>query len=96
MKPVSCGLQLGWEVSAASGLRILGVWDSGVSENRGTVPYFGVLIVRILLFRVLYLSPVFSETPIYLILSPNPKPYNYLTDPTKSYVRFLNTLSPKP
>ena len=65
MKPVSCGLQLGWEVSAASGLRILGVWDSGVSENRGTVPYFGVVIVRILLFRVLYLSPLFSETPIY-------------------------------
>ena len=26
-----------------------------VSENRG-VPYFGVLIIRILLFRVLYLS----------------------------------------
>ena len=24
----------------------------GVSENRGGVPYFGVLIVRILLFRV--------------------------------------------
>ena len=28
----------------------------GVSENRGGggVPYFGVLIIRILLFRVLY------------------------------------------
>ena len=28
------------------------------------VPYFGVLIVRILLFRVLYWGPLFSETPI--------------------------------
>ena len=28
------------------------------------VPYFGVLIVRILLFRVLHQGPLFSETPI--------------------------------
>ena len=35
----------------------------GVSENGG-VPYFGVLIIRILLFRVLYWGPLFSETPI--------------------------------
>ena len=27
------------------------------------VPYFGVLIIRILLFRVLYSGPLFSETP---------------------------------
>ena len=27
------------------------------------VPYLGVLIIRILLFRVLYESPLFSETP---------------------------------
>ena len=27
-------------------------------------PYFGVLIIRILLFRVLYLGPLFSETPM--------------------------------
>ena len=27
------------------------------------VPYFGVLIIRILLFRVLYRGPLFSETP---------------------------------
>ena len=27
------------------------------------VPYFGVLIIRILLFRVLYQGPLFSETP---------------------------------
>ena len=27
------------------------------------VPYFGVLIIRILLFRVLYWGPLFSETP---------------------------------
>ena len=35
----------------------------GVSEFLG-VPYFGVLILRILLFRVLYWGPLFSETPI--------------------------------
>ena len=29
------------------------------------VPYFAVLIIRILLFRVLYLGPLFSETPTY-------------------------------
>ena len=27
------------------------------------VPYLGVLIIRILLFRVLYKGPLFSETP---------------------------------
>ena len=30
------------------------------------VPYLGVLIIRILLFRVLYQGPLFSETPIYI------------------------------
>ena len=35
----------------------------GVSEDEG-VPDFGVLIIRILLFRVLYLGALFSETPI--------------------------------
>ena len=29
------------------------------------VTYFGVLIIRILLFRVLYSGPLFSETPWY-------------------------------
>ena len=28
------------------------------------VPYFGVLIIRILLSRVLYQGPLFSETPM--------------------------------
>ena len=28
------------------------------------VPYFGVLIIRILLFKVLHQGPLFSETPI--------------------------------
>ena len=37
--------------------------DMGVSENRGT--YLGVLIIRILLFRVLCYGPLFSETPIW-------------------------------
>ena len=36
----------------------------GVSENRG-VPYFRVLINRILLFRVLYWGPLFPEIPTY-------------------------------
>ena len=34
------------------------------------VPYFGVLIVRILLFRVLYQGPLFSETPMYFPKGP--------------------------
>ena len=34
----------------------------GGSEKKG-VPYFGVLIVRILLFGVLHKGPLFSETP---------------------------------
>ena len=36
-------------------------YQMGVSEIRG--PYFGVLIIRILLFRVLDWGPLFSETP---------------------------------
>ena len=39
----------------------------GVSENRG-IPYFGVLMIRILLFRVLYWGPLFSETPIRILI----------------------------
>ena len=35
----------------------------GVSENGGTL-FWGVLIIRILLSRVLYLDPLFLETPI--------------------------------
>ena len=29
------------------------------------IPYFGVLLIRIPLLRVLYSGPLFSETPIY-------------------------------
>ena len=36
----------------------------GVAENYG-VSYFGVLIIRTLLFRVLYWGLLFSETLIY-------------------------------
>ena len=36
----------------------------GVSENQGYL-ILGVLVTRILLFRVLYLGPLFSETPIF-------------------------------
>ena len=35
------------------------IWDFPKTR----VPYFGVLIIRILLFRVLYLGPLFSEPP---------------------------------
>ena len=35
----------------------------GLSENKG-VPSFGVRLIRILRFRVLYRGPLFSETPI--------------------------------
>ena len=41
----------------------------GFPKTRGTL--FGVLIIRILLFRVLYLGPLFSETPLFLL---TPKP----------------------
>ena len=36
----------------------------GVSENEGYL-ILGVLIRRILLFRVLYSGPLFSETPVW-------------------------------
>ena len=36
---------------------------TGVSENSGYL-ILGVLITRILLFRVLYWGPLFLETPI--------------------------------
>ena len=39
----------------------------GVSENKGYLN-LGVLIIRILLFKVLYWGPLFSETPILLQL----------------------------
>ena len=35
----------------------------GVSENSG-YPLLGSFTIRILLFRVLYWGPLFSETPI--------------------------------
>ena len=40
------------------------VSDMGVSEKSGYPNFLGVLITRILLFRVLYWDPLFSETPI--------------------------------
>ena len=38
----------------------------GFPSGKLGVPYYnlGVLIIRILLFRVLYQGPLFSETPI--------------------------------
>ena len=40
----------------------------GLSETKGYLNYFGVLIIRILLFGVLYWGPLFSETPIWAVL----------------------------
>ena len=37
----------------------------GVSQKKLGVPYFGVLIIRILLCRVLYWGPLLSETPTW-------------------------------
>ena len=39
-------------------------WDLYGSFRKLGVPFWGVLIIRILLFRVLYWCPLFSETPI--------------------------------
>ena len=39
---------------------VVAVW----LQLKPLVPYFGVLIIRILLFRVLYWGPLFSETPL--------------------------------
>ena len=55
-------------------LRLVGMY-MGVSENWGT-PYFGVLRIRILLFRVLYLGPYFGNSHIGIshVLNPKPRP----------------------
>ena len=54
------GLPLGSEGSSGN---LEGVQDLGVSENWG-VPYFGVLKIRILLFRVLFwIFPYFRKLP---------------------------------
>ena len=42
-----------------------GLRDMGGSFRKLWVPYLGVLIIRILLCRLLYSGPLFSETPIY-------------------------------
>ena len=56
---------LGLGSSGPQRSKVFGHWGSGYgsSENRG-FPYFGALIIRILLVRVLYWGPLFSETPI--------------------------------
>ena len=57
----------------------------GLSENKG-VPYFGVLILRILLFRVLYLGLLFSDIsriPPPPHLPPPPAPPRKCSTPNK-------------
>ena len=52
---------LGSEVRLNGWLQSLGLRIGEFPRIR--VPYFGVLIIRILLFRVLHQGPLFSETP---------------------------------
>ena len=53
-----------------------GAWESLGPRKRKWefpkigVPYFGVLLMRILLFRVLNEGPLFSETPISSTMRP--------------------------
>ena len=68
-----------WEFPKTRGhLRVpLKVYDKGTirvplkdsirvwSFRKLGVPYFGILVIRILLFRVLYSGPLLSETPKY-------------------------------
>ena len=77
--------RLGRQVSrilADPGLKSLGLPDSlslqgfvyGTFRKLGylikiRVPYFGVLVIRILLFRVQNWGPLFSETPIWVPLN---------------------------
>ena len=49
-----------------------GLWLMGVSENQGYFIWGRVLIIRILLFRVLYQDPLFSETD-FQTKTTNPK-----------------------
>ena len=56
-------LSTGWDLRAS--------YPKGPMQLYGSfrkfgVPYFGVLIIRILLFRVVYQVPLFSETPIWV------------------------------
>ena len=50
-----------------SGAMMWWLWASCGSFRKLGVPYFGVLIIRILLFGVLYQGPLVSETPIWSI-----------------------------
>ena len=53
LAPLRANQRLSPRIATFGGFRELGV------------PYFGVLIIRILLFRVLYYGPLFLETPIF-------------------------------
>ena len=64
----------------------------GVSETLG-VTYFGVLLIRILPFRVLYWGPLFSETPIYTtVMEFCPQNHNRMVFWDPMYVDPLGTL----
>ena len=61
------------------------------------VPYLGVLIIRILLFRVLHSCPLFSETPIYAaILEVGPQNHSRdgLLEPGSIMVVYMDLLGP--
>ena len=46
---------------------LLQIWE--FPKIRG--PSFGVLIIGILLFRIMFYGPLFSETPIYQVVGYN-------------------------
>ena len=59
----------GFRVACGFRFKVPGSWAHfryGSFRKLG-VPYFGILIIRILLFRVLYEGPLFSETPIFMV-----------------------------
>ena len=56
------------------------------------VPYFRVLIIMILLFRVLYKGPLFSET----LISSDPRPQPLKTVTASSYNHYHDNPLPSP
>ena len=60
----ACTSSLQSKLARAMGSWRTSAWSYGRFRKLG-VPYFGVLRIRILLFRVPYLGPLFSETPIW-------------------------------
>ena len=56
-----------FQLSRVHAVQGLGWLQYGSFRKLG-VPHLGALIIKILLFRVLYWGPVFSETPIWALI----------------------------